>query len=99
MASAWHFVPTLHVEKALRPLAWGMTDVLRKESKGGRDLGRASQLLDPLCNPCDGTRIGVIVVGQEGCANGFCCPIDHDVGQELILGKSRLNSAAAIAPA
>src|SRR6185312_5670844 len=96
--AAWHLGPPLHVEEPLRPFAWWLTDVFRKERKRGRNLRRAGPFFDALCDPRYGAGIRVIVVGQKRRANRFRRPIDHDVRQDFVFAKPRFNPATAIAP-
>src|SRR5690349_19854823 len=79
VTTPWHLRPALDVKKTGRPFSRWRTNVFWKMSKSTRYLTSSYPILDALLDPSERTCIRKFKVRQEGSANGFCGPIDHDV--------------------
>ena len=91
MAAGRHHRPAPNVVDAFRPRPRGVEDLAREGGVRGRHL-------DPGAVGDGPADVAAGVVRPEGRVDGARHPVEHDVGQEHVLGEAPLDVAAAVAP-
>src|SRR5438105_11072323 len=91
VAAGRHHRPAPNVVDAFRPRPRGVEDLAREGGVRGRHL-------DPGAVGDGPADVAAGVVRPEGRVAGARHPVEHDVGQEHVLGEAPLDVAAAVAP-
>ncbi len=92
MAARPHLGPPADVVHPLRPRARRAHDLLGERGVGRRHLDASAVRHRP-------RGVEARVVGPEGRVDGAGHPVDHHVGEQLVLGEAPLHLPVAVAPA